>query len=1018
MRKTAGGAECEKHLDALDWERFNSVFALHMNDTETQPSHLWPSFSQIFFANTGKTDDTDAESSWHTSFANMSCPAWSAVTIPTNVASSIPVLQVQGPNIDSIFDLLHVSLKMASLNPHTPSSIDGDLSLDHNPSSILPDSFIALLATLCRACHAFSNVSYAALNTAIQGVERVPCKPTVLGGAGERISASIEAIRAKLPAVPAARHVAALEKVDLKHPTVVRPYGVKLDEAFAVDGAQGGKWDVRLLRSSIKRKHGGADVILLSAIHRFEDVIANVTNLDGSAVHRLKKGLVTAALPAGTSFLEVNVTSTRDFFGLVAVAVNFTLPDAVLLDSVNATISCGYSPAISASLNTTSGIPIPIVDSLSDWLEAAGDLKTAGIDIPTRFHAITYDLASRSPSSPYLLQEISFLAGQTPLLFLQNARHSALQLPPALRTRLAIAEPCDHGISGRPSGLRVVYRMETMEWKGCLEAGLKGIEEVVAGIEGEVPSVGMLRHKKSKQGVVAINVVWTSKTDKDVQKKHREEMRVLLLVMENVRVKYGLPIILAIEMLEDTGLFRFILDLLLTDRDYDVYPSLPGNATASTTALVETCLGATDFDDAAARRACRDIKEYGKWFRKSIGGIVAEERMEAKHEVCSVDVSEHIPVTFDLEIAGETLKAVTFNLGHRPLTPSTLSDLSVSVAQFFDFFSASASNDDVTAFATTLKSHLHDAVKRNHTLSGKRYSKASFDFIGSSVEGTHPTNLYISVKSTKQRHIRISTCHVESTMMLGCALRVSPTSTTTSGPSDSDATVMVVAVDDGEAETESSGMRRMYNGLCRRGKLGNCEGLGVPAVFAGSWGEAVGVRTNGSWTEFRGAVDEVEKEILRRNKVGDKTFPQGRNEHFRITALVPPEKRTGDPASLLYHDDSVVGSMLGWIMGHCYANWPYWTNWQTGSTSDFIVLWSTDDPSSPVASIPAHIPPTSIALDMFLASPQCRYDSDKKPSKWCRSTGPACWRAAVVEKGQTVPVGVRLDGWGRRGREV
>ncbi|KAJ3204503.1 hypothetical protein HDU67_009462, partial [Dinochytrium kinnereticum] len=684
MRDQDEGNACEKHLDAFEWELFHTVFSSHMNDSESTPSALWPTFSQIFFANTQNEDST----AFHSTFANMSCPTWSSVTVtPNNTSSSIPVLQIQGPELSNVFDLLEISLKMASLNPHT---VESDADQDG-----LEDSLIAAISTLCHYCASFPAVSYAALFGAVEGVERdAVCKQTVVGGLGERLSVQLETVKARLPPSVTVRSGAA-EKAG--HPLVLKSAILELKDEFAVEGTRSILHFDRCPASATlsltvevpkakakltgkqKRKHGNVETVLLTSLRppgeAFEKVAANVSSLDSGFVHHLD-GAVTAAFLTGASpVLEVNVTAGREFFGIVVVSLNVSQADIVQMDSVNVTISCGFSPAVSASLPTTTTLT-PQSDSLTDWIEAVGDLKTSNIEIPTRFHAITYDISTRLPTSPYLLQEISFLAGQTPLLFLQSARHfpTSLQLPPALKTRLAITEPCDHGVGGSgPSGLRLVYRTESLDVVGCLEKDMVGLGAVVAetGV-GEVPGVILLRERKVKLGVIAINVAWTPKTDSDHARKHRDEMKVLLWIMEHVRVNLGLPMIiagafdddlhhLAIEMMHETGMFRNFYPpepnaspshiwsptlptsdlLLLTRRDDGSQPS-------SSTSLVESCLGSIDADD--SRKACRDVKEYGRWFRKSVGGVLAEDRMMTKHEGCSSGVSEHLGVGFEVEI--------------------------------------------------------------------------------------------------------------------------------------------------------------------------------------------------------------------------------------------------------------------------------------------------------------------------------------------------------------------------------
>ncbi|KAJ3202178.1 hypothetical protein HDU67_000729, partial [Dinochytrium kinnereticum] len=411
---------------------------------------------------------------------------------------------------------------------------------------------------------------------------------------------------------------------------------------------------------------------------------------------------------------------------------------------------------------------------------------------------------------------------------------------------------------------------------------------------------------------------------------------------------------------------------------------------------------------------------------------------------------------------GETLKAITFNLGLNALTSTTLTELSVSAPDLmthlssFDVILLQSGNPSPNIYeaSSALTSVLVDAAKKNHTMAGKRWSKGLMDFTASTVhlpktdseQPSHPETLLLLVRTTKSRALKTLKCLAEtyapSVPMLGCLIRDPTTSSEIMFINVEDSKTGSVLTAGGRdlAGKEVGVMRRMYAGLCvhGKGKGESCQGLGVPAVFAGTWGDdAVGVRSNGTFAEAKAGLEAVEKEIVRKNQIGDKSFPHGWNEHFRVRALAPPEKRTGDATMLLYHDESVVGSMLGWIMGSkdvTIVNWPYWTNWRTGSISDFIILWSTEDASHPtshsVTSSPsaspsssttsttaqarhlAHIPPHSIMIDPFMSSKRCRYDgSDASTSKWCSSTRPACWSGDGV-----VPVGARFEG--RRGGNV
>ncbi|KAJ3118208.1 hypothetical protein HDU96_003248 [Phlyctochytrium bullatum] len=1323
MRAKTGGPECEAHLDSLNWEVLKNVFNSHMNDTANTPNTLWPSFSQIFFANAVHEHPSNTTFASH--FASLGCPTLSAIQLlrqDDTAAVSIPVLQVQGPPLEDVHDLLQVSLRMATLNPHQEGAEE------------LSDEVLAHLAAVCKACRDFPEVSFEALFRAAESVNSTaPCRPTVMGGLGERIEKSLEAVQ-KLIASASVPVEKQGEKLTLKPVQIALskefvfaekaentsvlhfdrcPSGSTLSLLLPVTTAR-----IKLLSKPLRRRFGNAEVIPFSSIRgpneSFDKISVNLTaevpvdlpKKRPTLWEELDKSAVAAAMVLRAEgegpLLEVNVTVGREVYGLMGVSVDISTADYIQLTPLNVTVSCGASPAsIRATVTSpdpsprrsSSTLGAPYKDALTEWIEAIGDLKTRDIDIPTRFHAITRDLSDNSPTQPYLIQDLSFLAGQTPLLLLQSSRHftpappptsagstapttstSFLQLPPALRSRLAMTEPCDAVASTagnvRPSGMRLVYRTESMDVTTCWELRDEAAEgggggRALARTVGkwtpwggvQVPSVALVRSKKTKQAIAVINVAWTSLSDPEYRSKHRGEARVLLWIMERIRATLGIPLIVGgafhddlaavmSEIMEETGAFRnFHLPDPGFAHSHIWTPTVPNLNTvasglrastspprhlllapqpttllaaphsASRSAYVESCLASTDADDVAVpppggwwwgdgsskeadvggagagrRGGCRDVREYGKWFRKNVGGLLADERMVARRVGCATDVSWHVPVAFKIDAGhnADPLRAVSFHLGRNPLTPSSFRHLATSQPHLLTYLAShdililqsdvDTASDAADPNAVNIPSLLLDAFKRTGDRGSKKRRKedratarfvSSRTALGNSTTTTHPTSLLILVRTTKSRPLGLPRCtatsysvDAASTPLLACAVRIPPPpptapssgfagwvggSATSTGddlasPSPWHEELVVASVRDSAASPLASAtrdlpdadvgvMKRVYAAVCngeesedavkRRKRARACETFRMPAVFAGYWGDAaVGPRWNGTAAEFKTVVEGLEKEVLRKNQIGDRHFPHlhpptpsapSPPSLLRIQAHVPPETRTGSgPLHLLYHPDadspsgmaaaaaaaaeeegweggaggakaaggstgeegeggdaegSVMGSVFGWIMGTTdvtIAQWPYWTDWRTGSFASFPLTWhpiplpttpthapadadataasaapgggggssgaspkrSTDpDDEAPPAPTRFHVLPGSVSLDVFAGTPACRAAGAggalAATSRWCRNTRPACWSPGVVappgDEGRGLPVGVRVDAVGGKG---
>ncbi|KAJ3058790.1 hypothetical protein HDU98_005152, partial [Podochytrium sp. JEL0797] len=367
------------------------------------------------------------------------------------------------------------------------------------------------------------------------------------------------------------------------------------------------------------------------------------------------------------------------------------------MDEFSIQMICGYSPEIAAG--TVPQLPVPLSNPLTDWFATNSE---SVMSAPIRYHENT----------PYLIPQLAFLTAQSPLIVLQNARHLApndanpLQLPNALKAKVALTDACDASTStfSSVSSGRVVYRSDLVTVETCLEAGVEEVEGLVGAVGavgGEVPVVSLVSSKKDKsQKFVLINVNWSPYA----YNAHFREAKLLLFLMEYFRVMLGHPITVAGVFDDDLEqVLRLGLDETETWRNF--YPPTPGflhsavwaptvpttfkqdvssrHAPVAALTSIESCLAPPT--NTTAFGSCDALKEYGKQFRKSVGGVLAPDRMLEKHTFCASAVSRHFPVVYTILKAEESISVVSFNLGG--LSLSRIQRLVKSHPQLFVYLS-------------------------------------------------------------------------------------------------------------------------------------------------------------------------------------------------------------------------------------------------------------------------------------------------------------------------------------------
>ncbi|KAI9331486.1 hypothetical protein BDR26DRAFT_870187 [Obelidium mucronatum] len=607
-------AECEIALDSLDWKLFSRVYfdyILHATDTPT-----WPSFSKVFHAYI----QNPSTSTWNQTLGGLSCSDWSkwASQHPIKQTSQIPILNIHGPHVRNIYDLIHIALKLASSNPSSSSS----------SAPILTDAFLHQFSSICLKCRSISDLSLYKIYKAANDITSIPCKASVLGGRGDRLSEYLTRNRNELERVMLGMSSVATAtlQVDSIPETFQRYYYDYEDEywqevdaagAAAADKGSsmlGGLFGKELSDrgqlinvsttetafyfdrcTSTSRLQFSVPITLLNlkytvgkhnlvptyiqlsnniSIPYYESHFGGSSGSEVEVLQSYDKSLEFEGFEEGALFkfspdgshLEMDIHFRRNIVGRSRLDVGFSFSKSTKMDEFSINVICGYSPEVAAGVFPH--ISAPLANTLTDWFFANSESVMSS---PIRYHVSTFDFDSKSINTPYLIPQLAFLTAQSPLIALQNARHlgssgdsNPLQLPTPLAGKIAVTDACDMSTStfSVAGGGRLVYRSDLMTVETCLESSSSNgmgsfISNVVVALAVgvEVPVVSLVTSKKDKnQKFVLINVNWGSSFN-------HQEAKLLLFMMEYFRVSLGYPIIVAGTFSDGMEkVMRFVLD--------------------------------------------------------------------------------------------------------------------------------------------------------------------------------------------------------------------------------------------------------------------------------------------------------------------------------------------------------------------------------------------------------------------------------------------------------------------------
>ncbi|KAJ3086011.1 hypothetical protein HK102_013599, partial [Quaeritorhiza haematococci] len=200
-----------------------------------------------------------------------------------------------------------------------------------------------------------------------------------------------------------------------------------------------------------------------------------------------------------------------------------------------------------------------------------------GIEVPMRWHVVTYDIHGYSALAPYKRETLAHLIPQSGLTILQSAQYLTSEhttttdkskhnnnlhtqslahiLPAALEPYFAVTVSCDDAKeSASAAGTRVVYRVDVFEvLEGCVlserRAGMAGqanawIEKVrerlAPGVR--IPTVTLMRHRESGLKFFVVDVFWMSASSQGSGSLPKESA-FLLHSLEYLRLAHGYPVV-------------------------------------------------------------------------------------------------------------------------------------------------------------------------------------------------------------------------------------------------------------------------------------------------------------------------------------------------------------------------------------------------------------------------------------------------------------------------------------------
>ncbi|KAJ1547996.1 hypothetical protein HK096_007663, partial [Nowakowskiella sp. JEL0078] len=482
--------------------------------------------------------------------------------------------------------------------------------------------------------------------------------------------------------------------------------------------------------------------------------------------------------------------------------------------------------------------------------------------------------------------------------------------------------------------------------------------------------------------------------------------------------------------------------------------SLPLDTTGST---MQTTASKTD-DILLRLDYCRDLIVFNKWFAKNIGSnLITHDRIPARYETCASDYSghsredesftTHFPVTYNLTSSGQIYKVVSFNLNGLGIERAKRLSAFKNPSRLFNYL---AKFDIVVLQGEGEDSKdltISEIVRLSLQKSSEIDSEVDFQWRHTEIVAVGPESHTMQIywrDSTKLRSLQCAAAPYSITPqitqhILGCVFESS--NTTSPDPSyfllanihdHNLAPLTNPALD--LSDSNVNVMKRLYQVLCRSVVSSSdegleidaekwCKGLPMPAAFIGSFNSNLRIKNNSTWTEFKNTVDGMTKEIIRKNQIGDRKFPQGYNSKLQIQAVFPPESLEISGNPWVPMSGTQNSGVMGWLFrtSTVMKLWPYWTT-SKGEVSDFMIIWSESNNQVLGSLSESFVIADSARIDPFLSSAKCNIPTshlitpdspeDTRVRTTCFASDPPCiWSS--LSKGN-VPIGVKVMGAGRR----
>ncbi|TPX61387.1 hypothetical protein SpCBS45565_g07272 [Spizellomyces sp. 'palustris'] len=1010
MRLVEGGLDCEGHLDSMNPSSFNLVYkSLLTNETpDSLTEATWPTVHELLSANVNlpSTPKLSQIENFADAFLGLPCTAWKSVQ-RLRSPIHIPSLSAEGPTISDIFSLMSVALKLASVNPAA------------DPLPDISDDLLKRVANVCHVCSAFDDVSYARLYKAFDKMKLAVCKDTLLGGLGAFLEKKVNHSSNKTEnMLRVGRNV---KLADSTRAVVFDQcdQGSVLRFTLEADPAQ-----IPLMRRSHLSEEFEAKVTLSTPL--LQSPGSMPTDLSASAIlHNTGERFI----------VKLNITD-RELYGLYDFNITFPGREPPYPEfQFKSSIICSNPPLVLNSKLSSD----PRRQEQWRALEGLNSFTLPKMNVPIRYHVLSYDLASRPITAPYHLDSLLYLASTSIVVSLQSAQNLNLtvaDVPALIRENLALSTICASDNEPGLSAQRFLYRTDKVNISACHGnelLHLKWAKEAV--INGwRLPNVALVTVNESQRKFFVCNV--------HVPKMNEDDATHLLYLMEYFRMTYGFPIIVSgllggqignrhIDVaLHKTGLWRWeqqqpwypgseklIFTFSLYKRNY--FPAPPSLTTTDQMLWIPSLPDINTYPDSLLFNQplieavtpdrmclalptgnlsdfpkCAEIGSYATWYRKESGDALADDRLPARHKKCAGTIGAHVPVAYEVEAdtREQPLRLVTYSVDSIDnwrsdgfLDSSYLESLSTYDIIMLQGLHGLASQSD-TVLSVLRKSSVAGADTYTHT-----------GFLGNSIQ-IYWRNTDKGLRALKCIEAPDGTDRNSgSSAMVGCLFSCGKKS-------------FIAATVNGRAfSREKDGLfplssvdlfKKLYGKLCLHyASLQtplddpdiDCTTKPIPAFLAGSW-DLDELHLNMNWEDFQAALKKIEMSIAQRLHPVNTTF-EG------IEILLPPERVMATPQELFVQQQSGtrLGSVLKWWRSSNDQTskrlWPYWTK-SDGTISDFLVLFKADDDNS------IQIPRDQIRIDTFAGSPRCEGD-DFVNLPACRRTDAPCGEVGV-------PIGLKF----------